>query len=109
MVADQSREGDQADRGRDECIPPAWPKWRAAKADGRWEAAYPAQSQAVVPEDFQAALDDNPVAKRFFESLTGSTRYAFLYRLHDVREPQRRAKRIADYIDRLSASRTLQD
>ena len=28
-----------------------------AKADGRWEAAYPAQSQAEVPEDFQRALD----------------------------------------------------
>ena len=28
----------------------------AAKADGRWEAAYPAQSQAQVPEDFQRAL-----------------------------------------------------
>ncbi len=81
----------------------------AAKADGRWEAAYPAQSQATVPEDFQAALDDNPAAKQFFETLTGSARYAFLFRLHDVRDPQRRAKRIADYIERLSAGRKLQD
>jgi uncharacterized protein YdeI (YjbR/CyaY-like superfamily) len=81
----------------------------AAKADGRWEAAYPAQSQATVPEDFQVALDGNPEAKRFFETLTGSARYAFLYRLHDVRDPQRRAQRIADYIERLSAGQTLQD
>ena len=81
----------------------------AARADGRWDAAYPAQSQATVPEDLQAALDSNPEAKGFFETLTGSARYAFLYRLHDVRDPQRRAERIADYIERLTAGRTLQE
>jgi uncharacterized protein YdeI (YjbR/CyaY-like superfamily) len=81
----------------------------AARGDGRWDAAYPAQSQATVPDDFQAALDANPRAKRFFETLTGSTRYAFLYRLHNVRGREARAKRIAGYVERLSAGRTLQD
>jgi uncharacterized protein YdeI (YjbR/CyaY-like superfamily) len=81
----------------------------AAKSDGRWDAAYPAQSQATVPPDFQQALDANPKANEFFKTLTGSTRYAFLYRLHHVRAPERRAKRIAEYIERLSAERTLQD
>src|SRR5947209_7634588 len=47
----------------------------AAKADGRWDAAYPAQSDATVPDDFQRALDQNAEAKRFFETLTGSARY----------------------------------
>jgi uncharacterized protein YdeI (YjbR/CyaY-like superfamily) len=79
----------------------------AAKADGRWEAAYPAQSRAEVPEDFQRALDADPAAKRFFETLSGSTRYAFLYRLHHVRKPEARAKRIAGYVERLRAGRTL--
>jgi uncharacterized protein YdeI (YjbR/CyaY-like superfamily) len=81
----------------------------AARADGRWDAAYPAQSKASVPDDFQRALDERPAAKAFFETLTGSTRYAFLYRLHDVRDPARRAKRIADYVERLSARRTLEE
>jgi uncharacterized protein YdeI (YjbR/CyaY-like superfamily) len=81
----------------------------AARADGRWDAAYPAQSKASVPDDFQRALDERPAAKAFFETLTGSTRYAFLYRLHDVRDPARRAKRIADYVERLSARRTLDE
>lgn len=81
----------------------------AAKADGRWEAAYPAQSQARVPEDFQRALEENPEAHAFFRTLTGSARYAFLYRLHDIRKPEVRTKRIAEYIQRLSAGRTLQD
>jgi uncharacterized protein YdeI (YjbR/CyaY-like superfamily) len=80
----------------------------AAQADGRWDAAYPAQSQATVPADFQAALEANPQARAFFETLTGSARYAFLYRLHDVSDPKRRAKRITDYIERLSDRRTLQ-
>jgi uncharacterized protein YdeI (YjbR/CyaY-like superfamily) len=81
----------------------------AARADGRWDAAYPAQSQATVPEDFQAALKANHGAKQFFETLTGSARYAFLYRLHNLSHPERRAKRIADYVERLEAGRTLQD
>jgi uncharacterized protein YdeI (YjbR/CyaY-like superfamily) len=89
--------------------PPGLAQIEAAKADGRWEAAYPAQSQAKVPDDFQRALDENPQAAAFFGTLTGSARYAFLYRLHQVTDPARRARRIADYVERLSAKRTLQD
>jgi uncharacterized protein YdeI (YjbR/CyaY-like superfamily) len=80
---------------------------QAAQADGRWEQAYEPQSQATVPDDFQAALDAHPGAAAFFTTLTGSTRYAFLYRLHHVKRPENRAKRIADYIERLSAGKTL--
>ena len=81
----------------------------AARGDGRWEAAYPAQSQAEVPEDFARALDASPAAAQFFATLTGSTRYAFLYRLHNVADPDARAKRIARYIELLSERRTLTD
>jgi uncharacterized protein YdeI (YjbR/CyaY-like superfamily) len=80
-----------------------------AKQDGRWEAAYPAQSQATVPDDFQRALDADPDARAFFETLTGSTRYAFLYRLHNVKREDARARRIADYIERLGQGHTLLD
>lgn len=79
----------------------------AARADGRWEAAY-ASARAIEPsEDFQAALDAHPEAAAFFATLTGSARYAFLYRLSNVKRPENRARRIADYIARLSAGRTL--
>jgi uncharacterized protein YdeI (YjbR/CyaY-like superfamily) len=81
----------------------------AAKADGRWERAYPAQSAATVPEDLQQALERNPAARAFFETLTGSTRYAFLYRLHHLAKPAARAKRIAEYVELLAEGRTLQD
>jgi uncharacterized protein YdeI (YjbR/CyaY-like superfamily) len=82
---------------------------RKAQQDGRWEAAYPAQSQATVPLDFQQALDANPKAKEFFETLTGSTRYAFLFRLHNVKREETRQRRIANYIERLNEGRTLFD
>jgi uncharacterized protein YdeI (YjbR/CyaY-like superfamily) len=81
----------------------------AAQADGRWERAYEPQSRASVPEDFRRALDGNPAAREFFESLTGARRYAFLYRLHQARRPEARAKRIATYLELLSARRTLHD
>jgi len=87
--------------------PPGLAQIEAAKADGRWEAAYPAQSAAHVPDDLQEALDHNPRAKEFFETLTGSTRYAFLYRLHNVTKPEARAKRIAGYIELLNEGKTV--
>lgn len=80
---------------------------QAAQADGRWEAAYPPQSQAPVPEDLQRALDRNPRAAEFFATLTGARRYAFLHRLHDVRDPKRRARRIEQYVELLSSGHTL--
>jgi uncharacterized protein YdeI (YjbR/CyaY-like superfamily) len=79
----------------------------AAQADGRWDEAYAPQSQAATPPDLQRALDANPAAREFFATLTGSRRYAFLYRLHHVRDPARRAQRIANYIELLSEGRTL--
>ncbi len=80
---------------------------QAAQADGRWEAAYAPQARAPVPTDLQQALDANPNAAEFFATLTGSRRYAFLYRLHHVTDPARRAKRIDDYIALLGERKTL--
>src|SRR5215475_10103903 len=48
----------------------------SAKNDGRWEKAYDSPSKATVPEDFQAALNTNPRAKSFFETLDRANRYA---------------------------------
>jgi uncharacterized protein YdeI (YjbR/CyaY-like superfamily) len=79
----------------------------AARADGRWDAAYPGQSAATVPDDFQRALEANPDAERFFATLTSANRYAFLFRLHNIKRAETRAKRIADYVELLSAGKTL--
>jgi uncharacterized protein YdeI (YjbR/CyaY-like superfamily) len=80
---------------------------KAAKADGRWEAAYEPQSRATIPDDLQRALDAEPKAKEFFATLTGQKRYAFLYRLHNVKTQTARDRRIASYIELLREGRTL--
>lgn len=82
-------------------------EYRAAEADGRLADAYAPQSRATVPEDFRTALGEHPEANRFFETLGGADRYAFLYRLHHTRDPKRRAERIAHYVELLSRRKTL--
>jgi len=68
-----------------------------AKADGRWDAAY-RQKDAPVPPDFQAALDANPKAGAEFATVTGSARFAFLFRLGNVKRAETRERKIAEYI-----------
>jgi uncharacterized protein YdeI (YjbR/CyaY-like superfamily) len=79
----------------------------SAKADGRWAAAYDSQSRASVPSDLQRALDSNAEAQSFFETLDSHNRYAILYRVHDARSPETRAKRIAAYVQMLAEGETL--
>jgi uncharacterized protein YdeI (YjbR/CyaY-like superfamily) len=79
----------------------------AAKRDGRWDAAYPPASAAAAPEDLQRALDENPEAKAFFETLKGANRYAIIYRLHDAKRPETRARRVSEYVTMLAEHRTL--
>jgi uncharacterized protein YdeI (YjbR/CyaY-like superfamily) len=69
----------------------------AAKADGRWDDAYPPQSKMTVPEDLQALLDAHPEARAFFESLDSRNRYAILYRLQDAKRPETRARRLEQF------------
>jgi uncharacterized protein YdeI (YjbR/CyaY-like superfamily) len=80
---------------------------QAAQADGRWEAAYEPQSRATIPEDLQRALDAEPKALAFFATLKGQKRYAFLYRLHNVKTQTARDRRIANYIGLLREGKTL--
>jgi uncharacterized protein YdeI (YjbR/CyaY-like superfamily) len=79
----------------------------AAKADGRWEAAYAPASTAEVPADLQAALDQNPDAAAFFETLSGANRYAILYRIGAVKKPETRARKIADFVAMLERHETV--
>ena len=78
-----------------------------AKADGRWDAAYDSQRTATVPPDLQAALDANPAAAKFFATLRSANRFAVLYRIHDAKRPETRARRIAKFVDMLSRGETL--
>jgi uncharacterized protein YdeI (YjbR/CyaY-like superfamily) len=79
----------------------------SAKADGRWDAAYDAQSRAVIPDDFQTALDANPTAKAFFATLTGVNRYAILFRIQNAKKPETRRRNIEKFIAMLQAGETI--
>jgi uncharacterized protein YdeI (YjbR/CyaY-like superfamily) len=73
-----------------------------AKADGRWGRAYKPQSKAAVPKDLAAALRANSKANAFFKTLDAANRYAILYRVHEAKRPETRAKRIEKFVAMLA-------
>jgi uncharacterized protein YdeI (YjbR/CyaY-like superfamily) len=73
-----------------------------ARTDGRWEAAYDAQSIATVPPDLQAALDANSKAAAFFAELDSRNRYAVLFRTQGAKKAETRARRIAQFVEMLA-------
>jgi uncharacterized protein YdeI (YjbR/CyaY-like superfamily) len=77
-----------------------------AKSDGRWDAAYDGQARMAVPEDLARELDARPGAKAFFERLSSQNRYAILYRLHDAKRPETRARRLSKFVAMLEAGET---
>ncbi len=78
----------------------------AAKQDGRWDAAYSSPKNIVVPEDFRSALEKDKKAKAFFESLTGSKRYSFLFRIETAKKAETRMKRILQFVEMLEKGET---
>jgi uncharacterized protein YdeI (YjbR/CyaY-like superfamily) len=79
----------------------------AAKADGRWKAAYHSQSTITVPDDLQKALLAHPKANEFFITLNGVNRYAILYRVTTVKKPETRAAKIEKFITMLEAGQKI--
>jgi uncharacterized protein YdeI (YjbR/CyaY-like superfamily) len=60
-----------------------------------------------VPPDLQAALDANDDAAAFFATLSGTNRYAILYRVQDAKRPETRARRIRQYVEMLARNETI--
>jgi len=78
-----------------------------AKSDGRWAAAYGGQRAMGVPEDLQRELDARPQAAAFFAQLSSQNRYSILYRLHDAKRPETRARRLEQFVAMLEAGETI--
>ncbi len=74
----------------------------AAKADGRWQAAYASPRNARPPADFLKALARDKKARAFFESLNRANVYAIVYRLTTARKPETRAKRMDLILDMMA-------
>jgi uncharacterized protein YdeI (YjbR/CyaY-like superfamily) len=79
----------------------------SAKKDGRWDAAYDSPSASEIPEDFQAALDKNPKAKQFFETLNKANVYGFCWRVQTAKKPGTRKARIDKFIGMLDRGEKL--
>jgi uncharacterized protein YdeI (YjbR/CyaY-like superfamily) len=79
----------------------------AAKSDGRWAAAYDGARAMTVPEDLAVALEANPKAKAFWETLNRTNVYAFCYRVQSAKKAETRAARIERFVAMLEAGEKL--
>jgi uncharacterized protein YdeI (YjbR/CyaY-like superfamily) len=70
--------------------PPGLAEVEAAKADGRWAAAYESQRTATVPADLVAALEASPTAARTFAALGRTEQYAVSLMVITARTPAAR-------------------
>jgi uncharacterized protein YdeI (YjbR/CyaY-like superfamily) len=82
----------------------------AAKADGRWDAAYApirSASVATVPADLRAAIDANPRARKMFKTLGRMNLFAMSFRTNNMKTAAGRAKKIADLVAMLARGETI--
>jgi len=74
----------------------------AARADGRWAAAYDSPANASVPVEFVKELERNHKAKQLYSSLNKANLYAIAYRLQTAKRPETKNKRMKQIIDMLA-------
>lgn len=77
----------------------------AARADGRWDAAYaPIRSASAesVPADLREAILANPRAKKTFATLDRMNLFALCHRVNSLKTAAGRAKKIAALVDLLA-------
>ena len=79
----------------------------AAKADGRWEAAYAGPATAETPPDLLAAIAAVPEAQAMYDVLTSQNRYALYHRITSLKTEAARARRIEEYVAMLARHETL--
>jgi uncharacterized protein YdeI (YjbR/CyaY-like superfamily) len=82
----------------------------AAKADGRWDAAYApirSASEATIPEDLRAAIESNPKASRTFRTLGRANLFALAFRTNHMKTPAGRAKKVAALVAMLARCETI--
>ena len=78
----------------------------AARADGRWAAAYAPPSESEVPSDLADAIAAVPAAQAMFDVLTRTNRFALIHRLGAVKRPETRQRKIAEFVAMLARQET---
>jgi uncharacterized protein YdeI (YjbR/CyaY-like superfamily) len=90
--------------------PPGQRQVDAARADGRWDAAYVpirAASEASIPADLRAAIDANRRARRTFRALGRQNLFALAFRTNHMKTPAGRARKIASLVAMLARGETI--
>ncbi|QQG50449.1 MAG: YdeI/OmpD-associated family protein [Candidatus Saccharibacteria bacterium] len=80
---------------------PGFEAIEAAKADGRWQAAYASQRTATMPPELEAALKRSPKAKAFYDTLNKTNKYAVIWRLLTAKTEKTKSARLQKMIDML--------
>ncbi len=82
----------------------------AAKADGRWAAAYApmrAAGRHTVPSDLKAAIMASPKAKKTFLTLNKMNLFALAFRINNVKTLPGRTRKIAALVEMLKRGETI--
>jgi uncharacterized protein YdeI (YjbR/CyaY-like superfamily) len=82
----------------------------AAKADGRWDAAYApirSASKETIPKDLLAAINANARARKTFENLRRQNLFALAFRTNNMKTAAGRARKIATLVDMLARGETI--
>lgn len=82
----------------------------AAKADGRWAAAYAPirrASRDTIPDDLRAAIEASPKAHEMFKTLGRMNLFALTFRTNNMRTPAGRARKIVTLVAMLERGETI--
>jgi uncharacterized protein YdeI (YjbR/CyaY-like superfamily) len=82
----------------------------AAKADGRWGAAYApmrSTSQASLPADLRAAIQANAKARKTFATLGRRNLFSLSFRTNNMKTADGRARKIATLVAMLARGETI--
>jgi uncharacterized protein YdeI (YjbR/CyaY-like superfamily) len=90
--------------------PPGQLQVDAAKADGRWDAAYAPirdATEASIPHDLRAAIDADSRARKTFQTLGRLNLFALAFRTNTMKTPEGRARKIAALVAMLARGETI--
>jgi uncharacterized protein YdeI (YjbR/CyaY-like superfamily) len=79
----------------------------AARSDGRWDRAYGSGKDMKIAEDFQAAIDAEPLAAAMLAKLTEQNRFALAFRVHNMKTEAGRKKKIEAFVEMLKPGETI--
>lgn len=78
----------------------------AARADGRWDAAYAGPATATPSPEFLAAVARVPAAQATWDILTSQNRFAIYHRLNGLKTQAGKDRRAAAFVDMLARGET---